>query len=82
MNLNLLFSFVCLCVCICMCIFCYLANPLSLHNKSFHLGEVVVVGDHIGDDGLLIGVLCVYICQGQRAEESTSAHSDYLSHFF
>ncbi len=64
-----------------MCV-CYLANPLALHNKSLHLGEVVVVGDYIGDDGLFIWVLCVHICR-QRAEELTSVsvdpHSNYLS---
>lgn len=54
-----------MCVCLHMCI-CYLANPLALHNKSLHLGEVVIVGYHIGDDGLFVWVLCVHICTGGR----------------
>lgn len=49
-----------------MCVICYLANPLALHNKSLHLGEVVVIGDHISDDGLFVWVLCVYICTEGR----------------
>lgn len=39
----------------------YLADSLPLHNKSFHLGEIVVVSDHIRDDGLFIWVLSVHI---------------------
>ena len=42
----------------------YLAYSLALHNEGLHLGEVVVVGDHVGDDGLLIGVLSVDVCMG------------------
>lgn len=46
--------------------YCYLANPLALHNKSLHLREIVVVRDHISDDGLFIWVFCVYICIRER----------------
>lgn len=42
----------------------HLANPLALHDKSLHLGEVVVIGDHVRDDGLLVWVFCVHICRG------------------
>ena len=57
---------------------CYLANPLALHNKCLHLREIVVVRDHISDDGLFVWVFCVYICirerwQRQKSEKLTSA---------
>ena len=39
----------------------YLANTLALHGVSLHLGEVVIVGHYIGDDGFLIRVLNVHI---------------------
>lgn len=39
----------------------HLADPLSFYNESLHLGEIMVVGDHVGDDGLFIWVLCVHI---------------------
>jgi hypothetical protein len=42
----------------------HLANPLALHSQGLHLGEVVVVGHNIGDDGLLIRVVHADICRG------------------
>ena len=39
----------------------YPANSPALHRLLLHLGEVVVVCHHIGDDGLLIWVLRAHI---------------------
>ena len=52
-----------MCVCMCVCVR-YLADPLALHYEGLHLREVVVVGNHVGDDGLLIRVLRVHIWTG------------------
>jgi len=39
----------------------HLSHSSALHRISLHLGEVMVVGNHIGNDGLLIGVFNVHI---------------------
>ena len=47
-----------------------LADPLSLHGQSLHLGEVVIVGSHICYDGLLIWLVHIHIWgEGGREEE-------------
>ena len=35
----------------------YLSDAFPLHLQGLHLGEVVVVRDHVGDDRLLVGVV-------------------------
>lgn len=55
--------------------FFYLANPLALHNKSLHLGEIMVVGDNIGDDGLFVWILCVHICTRGRSETESGVNT-------
>lgn len=40
----------------------HLSNPLPFHLQSLHLGEVVIVRDHVGDDGLLIRVVHTDVC--------------------
>jgi len=39
----------------------YLSNSAALNRLRLHLGEVVVVGDDIRNDGLLIRVVDVHI---------------------
>ena len=39
-----------------------LADTLTGHGLGLHLGEVMVVGDHIGDDGLLVRMVHNNIC--------------------
>ena len=40
----------------------YLSDAFSLHLQGLHLREVVVVGHHVGDDGLLIRVVHTNVC--------------------
>lgn len=47
----------------------YLADALALHRQHLHLGEVVVKGHHVGDDGFLIGVFCEDICKGEGCSQ-------------
>lgn len=47
----------------------YLSNSLPFHNKCLHFGEVMIVGDYISDDGLLIWILCVYIWMAENGFE-------------
>ncbi len=44
----------------------HLSNSLPFHLQRLHLGEVVVVGHHIGDDGLLIRVVHTDVCTHTR----------------
>ena len=51
----------------------HLADPLSLHGQSLHLGEVVVVGGHVRYDGLLIWLVHVHIWgERERGREGQS----------
>ena len=38
-----------------------LANSFALHCQSFHLGEVMVVGCHVGNDGLFIRLVNINV---------------------
>lgn len=42
-------------------IWTYLANSLALHCQGFHLGEVVVIGSHISNNGFLIWLVNINV---------------------
>ncbi len=43
-------------------LFSDLSDTFALHLQSFHLGEVVIIRHHVGDDRLLIGMVHADIC--------------------
>ena len=44
----------------------YLSDTFALDSFSLHLGEVMVEGDNIGDDGFLIWELHIDICKENK----------------
>ena len=51
----------------------YLSDAFPLHLQGLHLGEVVVVRDHVGDDRLLVRVVHADVCTHDLMYISTAS---------